>query len=276
MGVADYTPPVSQLLTLGQPNPYNSDPKQWRNYLELGLGPESIPDLIRMATDKDLNFAMSDTQEVWGPMHSWRTLAQLHAQEAIEPLLVLFERLEDDEWATEELPTVYSRIGPATIPTLAVYLADTNKAGYARITAAAALTEIGKDYPEVRTECVNILTRQLEHFRKRDAELNGFLISDLIDLKAVEALAVIEQAFAAKAVDLMVAGDWNDVQIEFGLKSVEELEHERDAELEREVAVIERGGSYQPSTIPTQAQKAKAKAKRKMAKESRKKNRKRK
>ena len=47
--------------------------------------------------------------------------------------------------------------------------------------------------------------------------LNAFLMSYLVDLKAVEAAPVMEKAFAADRVDISVQGDWEDVQIRLGL-----------------------------------------------------------
>ena len=44
-----YTSPVDKLLTLGKPE--STAPDSWPNYLELGLGPQHIPELISMATD---------------------------------------------------------------------------------------------------------------------------------------------------------------------------------------------------------------------------------
>ena len=72
-----YSPPVDQLLTYGEA--HLSSPDKWPNYLELGLGPEHIPDLIRMATDEELNHADPDTLEVWAPTHAWRALGQLRS-----------------------------------------------------------------------------------------------------------------------------------------------------------------------------------------------------
>ena len=63
-----YEPPVNSLLTYGIAN--HASPEQWSNYSALGLGPEHIPDLIRMATNKELNEAYSDTLEVWAPLHA--------------------------------------------------------------------------------------------------------------------------------------------------------------------------------------------------------------
>jgi len=118
----DYSPPVDKLLTYGDCR----DLRKWPDYLELGLTQEHVPELIRMAIDDDLNWADSDSLEVWAPIHAWRALGQLKAEEAIEPLMELFHELEDSDWVGEELPVVYGMIGPEAIPQLATYLSDTS------------------------------------------------------------------------------------------------------------------------------------------------------
>ena len=88
MGVdskTSYQQPVDKLLTCGM-NGWIT-PDKWPDYRKLGIGPEHIPDLIRMATDEELNEANEQNTEVWAPMHAWRALGQLRAVEAIEPLL---------------------------------------------------------------------------------------------------------------------------------------------------------------------------------------------
>jgi hypothetical protein len=47
-------------------------PDDWPDYRELGIGPEQLPELIQMATDE-----------------------ALHEAEEVEPLLELFDRLEE-------------------------------------------------------------------------------------------------------------------------------------------------------------------------------------
>jgi hypothetical protein len=47
MNTTTYTSLVDKLLTLGKPE--SPSPEKWPNYLE--LGPEHIPELIRMAID---------------------------------------------------------------------------------------------------------------------------------------------------------------------------------------------------------------------------------
>ena len=47
---------------------------------------------------------------------------------------------------------------------------------------------------------------------------NGFLIRYLIKLQAVEAAPLMERAFAADRADLSIVGDWEDAQVDLGLK----------------------------------------------------------
>jgi PBS lyase HEAT-like repeat-containing protein len=137
-----YQPPVGRLLTYGESDRIRLD--DWPDYRELGIGPEHVPDLIQMATDEALNEADAESTEVWAPLHAWRALGQLRAVEAVEPLLELFDRLEDDDWVHEELPVVFGLIGPAALPALAAYLADLLHTDSSRISASRSIEEIGK------------------------------------------------------------------------------------------------------------------------------------
>jgi len=213
---APYPPPLHRLLTLGDAWKM----QDWPDYVALGLGPEHIPDLIRLATDPALNDADSDSPEVWGPGHAWRALAQLHAGEAAAPLTGLFRRIDEDQddFVGEELPVAFGVLGPAAIGPLVAYLADKANGLWARTGAANGLGQIAVHHPDARADCVAALVNQLGQFSDQDPVLNGSLVADLVDLKAVEAAPVIEQAFAADRVDEMAVGDWEDVQIKFGLK----------------------------------------------------------
>jgi hypothetical protein len=211
----DYTEPVSKLLTMGDCR----GQREWPDYLALGLGPEQIPDLIRMAEDDELHWADSESLEVWAPVHAWRALGQLGAEAAVEPLLGLLWRIEEvqDDSVGEEIPRVLGRIGPAAVPKVAEFLADPLQGLWARVAAAHALSEVGQRHPDARDACVAVLSGMLDGFADQDPILNGFLISYLVDLKAVEAAPRIEKAFAADRVDISILGDWEDAQIELGL-----------------------------------------------------------
>lgn len=211
-----YDPPVSRLLTVGDPR----GQWEWPDYpATYGLSLDHVPDLVRMMQDEGLNWADSDNDEVWAPLHAWRALGQLRAKSAIDAILDTFYTIDDwnQDWQQSEYPIVMAMIGPAAIPALQTYLADSDNGLWARITAVSSLEKIGQQYPDGRDECVAILTGQLTHHAGQDPIFNAFIISSLVDLKALESVGPMEEAFHADHVDLSVLGDWEEVQIELGL-----------------------------------------------------------
>jgi hypothetical protein len=271
-----YQPPLDQLLTYGESN--RITPDEWPDYRELGIGPEHIPDLIRMATDEELHEADSEGTEVWAPLHAWRALGQLRAVEAVEPLLELFDRHEYDDWVGEELPEVFGVIGPAALPALTAYIADLSHIDSSRISAISCIKQIARRWPDAQGECIAIIEERLKDFEENEPDVNSFLVLALVELGAKEAAPIIEQAFAEGYVDPTVMGDWDDVQVELGLKSPEELAQKRASNLgEKPLPSASAERTFSPIS-PQVAHKQKAthkKAKSQMAKQSRKKNRKR-
>jgi hypothetical protein len=267
-----YSFPVNQLLTYG--NCREIEFNKWPNYPEeLGITSEHIPELICMALDETWDEEDADeTVECWANIHAFRTLGQLKAEAAIEPLLSLFEK-EDNDWVTEDLPIVYAMIGATAIPALSEYLANPQNKMFARISASTSLEKIAVTHPENRAECVAIITKELENFAENHPELNAFLVATLVDLKAVESAPVIERAFAAEDVELFINGDWDDVQVELGLKSADELPRRERAWF---YEVPAPSGFMETSSKFSQKSKANKKAKRKQADKSRQQNRKKK
>lgn len=224
-----YATPVDALLSIGEPRG-----RRWPDYLDrFNLTTVDIPELIRMATDSDLNWAESDSLEVWAPVHAWRSLSQLKAEAAIQPLISIFNEMEDSDWFREEMPDVFSSIGPTAIPGVAEFLANPNNLFYSRWMSADVLARIGQKHPSARDECLGRLVQQLEQYSKNSRELNGALICALIDLEGREAAAIMEAAFSAKRVDTSMAGDWIEVQRALGLitrADVYDLRNHVDAE----------------------------------------------
>ncbi len=214
--MASYPFPVNQLLKMDRP--FGSD--EWTDYSGFGIGPEHVPDLIRMAQDEELAMTPGDSAEGYAPIHAWRALGQLRAPEAIEPLLDLLAEQEDDswwDWLTEEVPIVLGMIGPAALPAAAVRLQASRSKEWPPVYFANALTEIAKQHPETRTEVIDHLSRFLEDAATNDPGANGCVISDLMDLDATEAWPVIERAFATDHVEESIAGDADEVKYELGL-----------------------------------------------------------
>ncbi len=210
-----YLAPVDQLLTLGEAR---ARQHPWPDYLAMGFTAEHVPELIRMAVDEELAEADSDSDEVWSGLHAWRTLGQLRAEDAIGPLVALVER-DDSDWVQNELPRVLGMIGPAALEPLRAALSrhSLDEESWTAAAAADGIVEIAKRFPEAREAAVDALARQLRWWQRQDPELNGFLVSDLVELKAVEAAPLMEEVFAADAAEIGIRGDWEDVQVELGL-----------------------------------------------------------
>jgi hypothetical protein len=213
MPFSDYRSPVAQLLALGDPLGAQDE----ISYRELGLSEADVPELCRLAQAGTLYDDQADDLEAYASVHAWRALGELRAEAAVDTLVGEFHHVETDDWVAEELPAILGNIGPGAIAALTAYLGDDSTDTWARFIAAQSLTAISRSFPETRERCVVILSEQLTRFAEQDAEFNALLIGELSNLKAVEAAPLMEQAFAAEAVELPIVGDWEDVQIELGL-----------------------------------------------------------
>jgi hypothetical protein len=208
-----YSRQVAQLLTLGE-----CDYQHWHDYGALGIRAEQIADLISLVENDEL-YLDPEKPEVWAPIHAWRALGQLRAEEAVGSLLGILWQVDEygSDWVGEEVPRVLGMIGPGATPLVTEFLGSASEGLWARTAAAGALEEIGKRHPEARDACIAALVEVLQDFADHDPSLNASLIGALIELEAVGAAPVMEQAFAANCVNLSVNGDWEEVQIELGL-----------------------------------------------------------
>lgn len=234
-----YHSPVTKLLNYGECQGNNA--QDWPDYVQaLELTTEHIPELIQMAEDERLwryffdeaNIDSSLTEyekwnpEVafWAPIHAWRALGQLRAAAAVKPLAYVLERWDAD-WSWEELPEVFGLIGAEAIQPLDELLEqETKDLEYnSKITLASGLTKIAENFPEERDRCVEVFTRHLSHYEHQHFSLNAALVLGLYDLKALEAVPVIEAAYAAGKVDEMFVGSWPRVQVDLGLKKASDF-----------------------------------------------------
>ncbi len=209
----NYSAPVNKLLSFGDCRNF----EKWPNYLELELTEKHVAELIQMAIDKDLHHTNMDELSAWAPIHAWRALAQLKARRAIKPLLNLFEELIDDDWADDELPTVFAMIGPAALPSLANYLSEVDHGESPLILAANCVAEIGLKNSGVQEKSISILTERLKKFEDNSPGINSFLIWFLTDLKAIGSMDTIREAYHRECVDLTIVGDLTFVEYKLGL-----------------------------------------------------------
>ena len=176
-----------------------------------------VPQPIRLATNLGRNEGDPNSDEVWAPVHAWRAIAQFGATEAAEPLMELACTYPYDEGIAEELPYVFTQLGPETLPTLTAYLNDGSQ--NPRVSGAAnCIEQIGQHHSQARDQCKQILCDALANHRHQPDDLNGFLVMGLVNLRAREHLAVIRSAFTDKSVDTAIMGDLEDAEIELGVR----------------------------------------------------------
>jgi hypothetical protein len=262
-----YSPPVAQLLELGEEKVRQRD---WPDYLALGLTREHVPELIRLLTDPEVQrYHEGSARGYWPPIHAWRALGQLRAEEALQPLVKLFEETGGDDWRRSELPKVLGMIGPAAISPARRMVAREDLDEFTRYAAMEVLTEVATRWPEARDRAVEVLTAFLRNWDDHDPLFNAFLIAELVDADATEAAPLMAAAFEADAVDLSMSGDWEDVQVQMGLLD------ERTTPRPRYSALTLRHLSARPAEAPSSHRRSgqKKKNRRKDARASRRQNR---
>jgi hypothetical protein len=207
---------VGILFELGEIRRNRDD---WPDYLQYGFDDGDVEDLLALVTDSSLHEAPTGSNEVWAPVHAWRTLGQLGNPRAIEPMIGMFNPLSDDDWALEELPRAVAMIGRDAIGPLTDFMIDSSNDEFARAMAVSALEEIAERDPSARDEVVTIVTDYLEDPDVNATGFNGSAVSTLITLQAQESIDTLRRLYASGNVDIFACGDIEEVEIELGLRT---------------------------------------------------------
>lgn len=205
----NYSEPVKQLLTLGEFQNTIID------YSELGISIDHAQELMAMATDQALLNADEEDSDFWAVLHAWYALGKLQITEAIPVLLELNDRYSYDYLFDDEFPKVFALMGRQAIPKLKDFIADKNNSQFARSNAMTCLERLGQDY---RNECVPVFTDFLRNAAHDDRDLAGFAVCGLLELKAIESIDSIRDAFNRQCINIAIPGDIEDVEIDLGLR----------------------------------------------------------
>ncbi|MBZ0300634.1 MAG: hypothetical protein K8J31_12875, partial [Anaerolineae bacterium] len=213
-----YELPIRALLPLGAPT--EMEVAEWPDYVGLyGFTPEHVPELCRLMMDETfMQPEYQERPEAYAFIHAVRALGQLRGEAALSCLIGMAETETDNDWLWDEIPNAVALIGPTALPRLKAALERTAAQFSTGLTLVGCLEKMAELHPEARDECVAILVDQLKQAEGNDEGVNGSMIGTLVDWRVMDALPVIEQAYATDNVDLMVTGDWDDVQVELGLK----------------------------------------------------------
>ncbi len=212
-------PKTDILFSLGNES-RNSE--EWLDYLQHGFDKSDVSALLALVADESLHRADIDSNEAWVPMHAWRTLGQIGSAEAVEPLLALFDEIVDDDWALSEFPIVMSMIGESSIEALTRYLREPGHDEFSLVMAADALKTIAQNYPGARERIIRVLTTYLDAPDTTMLTLNGLIVVFLLELEASSAIDTVRRLYQSELVDISCAGDLEDVEIAFGLRTERE------------------------------------------------------
>ena len=194
---------TTAIMQLLQQLPEPSRLADWPKYSALGIEPAHVSALIEIATNPAESGALQSAA-----VHARRALGQLGAGSAVGHLLNLFHQMETDTWVVEELPRVLALLGRAATPAITAYAGNAGHPLFARGGAVLSLELMGAQH---RAACVQALIGLLANFAHNPPTLNGIIIVALANLKAAEALALIEEAFEADAVDDLTTGDLDEI-----------------------------------------------------------------
>ncbi|MDO9476883.1 MAG: UPF0149 family protein [Pseudohongiella sp.] len=215
------SPRCQSLVKLGAPDSVYRDP--WPDYLTLyGFTDQDLSELLMMVADPQYDELDEDDPAVWAPLHAWRVLGQLRNPLAVRPLIRLFPRLCEVDSALSELCLVFGMIGPAAIPALARRWQKPAHEQFVQVMAMDSLTQVALQHPGSRAQVLNVFRDYLAAPSAQRRTVNGLLVSNLLNLKAVECIDEIREMYQRKLVDISCAGDIEDVEIELGLRDERE------------------------------------------------------
>lgn len=187
-----------------------------------------LVDIARRWTDLDWQDDVDDDE--WDgseeaqllPVTAWRTLADLRADAAVEPLVEMLRALDDamDDWASDDLPRVFGKIGASAIEPLVAVARDRAAAEFIRSIAVRSLRRVVDCHPPTRDRIVPFLVQWMAGAADDDIDFNSILLVELVELHAVEAAESIERAFAGNLLDVGMMGDWEKVRKQLGVQGL--------------------------------------------------------
>jgi tetratricopeptide (TPR) repeat protein len=200
-----YGKPLSNLLDLGHSAIDEIDYVQ-----KYGIGPQHREPLEQMLKDPVFQQVGPTDREAFAPMHAWRALGQIGDQRSLP---VLFSVLLDPDvsaWDYDELPKIIGSFAAAALPSTLqehrVRLADPEGDETLLWALQLILALIAKRDPESRGAVIDCLRAVVTDPQMHLITTRASAIASLSELRAVECLPAIEQAYADGMVDIGYIG----------------------------------------------------------------------
>lgn len=219
-----YKEPLEEFLTRG----YDEDEwflraDMWPDYVsEYNLDESHIPDLIRLVdVHSDPKKAFDEVAD-YAAAHAWRALGQLKAEASIPILIEVLRRDIWEEFAWEEFPQVFALIGEPSIEPLIEQLNKPSAEAY-QSTITYAMQVIAKTHPQTTPQIKTALIEKMRKHEYANLDTNGFVVAALIDLRVIEALPIIKEAYDTDHVEISICGTYQEVEVAFGVRDEKDV-----------------------------------------------------
>lgn len=179
---------------------------------------DDLPILAVMIGSDKLYFH-KDENKFFVTLHSACAISDLGVQGSEVLLInqVYRHDMHDNGWISELYPFYLAKFGQSGLNSLQLALDDSKKP-FVKAVFAETLEIIAKQQPDNRQQAIEMLVKQLQNFAQNDTTYNSFVIYYLTNLKQIEQLPLIKQVFDANKADLLHQGDYEEIEMELGVR----------------------------------------------------------
>lgn len=156
---------------------------------------ELIPELSKIVMDKYLWTA--PLPEWWAPVHATYILGAIGSDEVVTPLLAALKWSDafDNEWVTEDLPSIFGSLGKSVMKDLEKIVADRSEGWSVRSIAMDALASISIRNRELEDHVVRIIAAIVDD-QSEELGARRSAATILLDLRRVDCKDALLRFFA--------------------------------------------------------------------------------
>lgn len=194
--------------------------EQYIDYVaKFGLTDADLPILKVMLESEKLYFNKDENKNLVN-LHVAIAISQLGHEDGVALLINQIYKREtfDDDWIGELYPFVLANFGEKMFG-YAKQAYPLSKETYVRGVLGEAIKYVGIQQSALKPQAIELIVELLGNFSQQEKDDNALLINDLCELKAIEQLPLIKQAFDANKVDLSHMGDYEEVEIIMGVRT---------------------------------------------------------
>ena len=204
---------IAKLKALSAPE---KEKASWSGYRELGFEMNDLELLLDLIAPYYLNSEQSDEESAVS-IHAWRAMAAIGDVLLVPELVELSMECEliGDDWLSDEFTELMSHFGMEAMSPL-IEAARDRPASNLAMDSCEAIVQLVRG-EEDRKEAVTALAKLLDE-EQFDRDFRGMVVMALLDLEGVEEIDRIRMLYQDNRVNILMAGDLEEVELELGLR----------------------------------------------------------